>query len=132
MPSRFIQRLQAFAGEACWDRARENGRRFLGYAGALDRGEGPVPPRLTQPKPKPDPALFPRSLSVTEVETLVRDPYIIFARHVLGLDPLEPVAGRPGASERGTLIHAVLGDFAQTYPRRPAGGRGRASACPRR
>ncbi|MBO1022238.1 double-strand break repair protein AddB [Methylobacterium sp. SD274] len=116
VPSRFIQRLQAFAGEACWDRARENGRRFLGYAGALDRGEGPVPPRLTQPKPKPDPALFPRSLSVTEVETLVRDPYIIFARHVLGLDPLEPVAGRPGASERGTLIHAVLGDFAQTYP----------------
>ncbi|WP_311276674.1 double-strand break repair protein AddB [Methylobacterium sp. WCS2018Hpa-22] len=116
VPSRFIQRLQAFAGEACWDRARENGRRFLGYAGALDRGEGPVPPRLTQPKPKPDPSLFPRSLSVTEVETLVRDPYIIFARHVLGLDPLEPVAGRPGASERGTLIHAVLGDFAQTYP----------------
>ncbi|GJE19003.1 double-strand break repair protein AddB [Methylobacterium marchantiae] len=116
VPSRFLQRLQAFAGEACWDRARENGRRFLHYAAALDRGTEPAPPRLTQPKPKPDPALFPRILSVTEVETLVRDPYIIFARHVLGLDPLEPVAGRPGASERGTLIHAVLGDFAQTYP----------------
>ncbi|KQP11793.1 double-strand break repair protein AddB [Methylobacterium sp. Leaf93] len=116
VPSRFLQRLQAFAGEACWQRARERGRRFLGYVAALDRGAGPVPARLTQPKPKPDPALFPRTLSVTEVETLVRDPYVIFARHVLGLDPLEPVAGRPGASERGTLIHAILGDFAEAHP----------------
>lgn len=116
VPSRFLQRLQAFAGDACWARARESGARFLRYAAALDLGTGPAPARLSQPKPKPDPALFPRTLSVTEIETLVRDPYVIFARHVLGLDPLEPVAGKPGASERGTLIHAVLGDFAQAHP----------------
>ena len=116
VPSRFLQRLRAFAGEACWMQACEAGQRLAGYAAALDRGTGPAPARLTQPKPRPDPALFPRTLSVTEVETLVRDPYVIFARHVLGLDPLEPVAGRPGAAERGTLIHAVLGDFAQAYP----------------
>ncbi|TXM81925.1 double-strand break repair protein AddB, partial [Methylobacterium sp. WL122] len=73
-------------------------------------------PRLTQPKPKPDPALFPRSLSVTEIETLVRDPYAIFARHVLGLDPLEAVAERPGAGDRGTMIHAIFNEFAKTYP----------------
>ncbi|WP_246685078.1 double-strand break repair protein AddB [Methylobacterium sp. WL69] len=115
VPSRFLQRLRAFAGEACWERAVAGGRRFTAYAAHLDRGAGPVP-RLSQPKPRPDPALFPRTLSVTEIETLVRDPYVIFARHVLGLDPLEPVAAQPGASERGTLIHEILGKFAQAFP----------------
>lgn len=116
VPSRFLQRLRAFSGETAWHGAVARGRRFAAYAAALDRGTGPAAPRLTQPKPKPDPALFPRTLSVTEVETLVRDPYVIFARHVLGLDPLEPVAALPGAAERGTLIHEILGTFAQKYP----------------
>lgn len=116
VPSRFLQRLRAFAGETAWHGAVARGRRFAAYASALDRGSGPAAPRLTQPKPKPDPALFPRTLSVTEVETLVRDPYVIFARHVLGLDPLEPVAALPGAAERGTLIHDILGSFAQKHP----------------
>jgi len=133
VPSRFLQRLRAFAGEACWERAVAEGRRFLAYAAHLDRGTGAVP-RLTQPKPRPDPALFPRTLSVTEVETLVRDPYVIFARHVLGLDPLEPVAAQPGASERGTLIHEILGKFAETYPvalPEPAEARARLGAIAR-
>ncbi|MCJ2036744.1 double-strand break repair protein AddB [Methylobacterium sp. J-068] len=116
VPSRFLQRLRAFTGEACWNRARAEGRRFSAYAAALDQGTGPVPPRLKQPRPRPDPALFPRTLSVTEVETLVRDPYVIFARHVLGLDPLDPVAAEPGAADRGTLIHEILGEFAQKHP----------------
>ncbi|MFD0938800.1 PD-(D/E)XK nuclease family protein, partial [Methylobacterium trifolii] len=85
-----------------------------GYAAALDAA--PAQPRLTQPKPRPDPALFPRRLSVTEIETLVRDPYVIFARHVLGLDPLEPVAAAPGASDRGSIVHDVFGRFALKYP----------------
>ena len=116
VPSRFLQRLRAFAGEARWTEVTEAGRRYLSYAAALDQGTGPAQPRLKQPKPRPDPALFPRSLSVTEVETLVRDPYVIFARHVLGLDPLDPVAAEPGAADRGTLIHEILGQFAQAHP----------------
>jgi ATP-dependent helicase/nuclease subunit B len=75
----------------------------------------PAPP-LGRPAPKPDPALFPRSLSVTEIETLVRDPYSIFARHILKLDALDPIAGAPSAAERGTIIHEVLGGFAAAYP----------------
>ncbi|WP_375410446.1 double-strand break repair protein AddB [uncultured Methylobacterium sp.] len=116
VPSRFLQRLRAFVGDASWEAALASGRRYTAFAGILDQGAGSAPSRPTQPKPRPDPALFPRSLSVTEIETLVRDPYVIFARHVLGLEPLEPVAGTPGAAERGTLIHAILGQFAQDHP----------------
>jgi ATP-dependent helicase/nuclease subunit B len=35
---------------------------------------------------------------------------------VLGLDALEPVAVQPGASDRGTIVHAVLGGFAERFP----------------
>ncbi len=113
VPSRFLQRLKAFAGGA-WERACEAGERYRRLAQILD---APRPTTaLRRPAPKPDPRLFPRSLSVTEVETLVRDPYAIFARHVLKLDPLDPVAAAPSAAERGTLIHDILGRFAAAHP----------------
>ncbi|MFE1599364.1 double-strand break repair protein AddB [Methylobacterium sp. ID0610] len=116
VPSRFLQRLRAFMGEAAFAERVKAGERLRVLAALLDRGTEPVPPRLARPAPKPDPALFPRTLSVTEVETLVRDPYAVFARHVLGLDPLEPVALQPSASDRGTIVHDVLGGFAQRFP----------------
>ncbi|WP_232630388.1 double-strand break repair protein AddB [Methylobacterium sp. Leaf118] len=116
VPSRFLQRLRAFGGEAPWAAVLARGRRLRGLAAALDRGREPAPPRLARPAPRPDPSLFPRRLSVTEIETLVRDPYSIFAKHVLGLEALEPVAVVPGAAERGSLVHEVVARFAQAYP----------------
>jgi ATP-dependent helicase/nuclease subunit B len=115
VPSRFLQRLKAFTGHAIWERMVKAGERYRRLARTLDTPR-PAPP-LPRPAPRPDPALFPRSLSVTEIETLVRDPYAIFARHILKLDALEPIAGAPGAAERGTIIHDVLGGFAQHYPK---------------
>ncbi|ACB83049.1 double-strand break repair protein AddB [Methylorubrum populi BJ001] len=116
VPSRFLQRLRAFGGDAVWAGAIARGQRLRGLAAILDRGREAPPPRLTRPAPKPDPALFPSRLSVTEIETLVRDPYSIFARHILGLEALEPMAVVPGAAERGSLIHKILGDFSQAHP----------------
>jgi ATP-dependent helicase/nuclease subunit B len=55
-------------------------------------------------------------LSVSEIETLVRDPYSIFARHVLKLDPLERVAAPPNAAERGGVIRELLARFVHTFP----------------
>jgi ATP-dependent helicase/nuclease subunit B len=56
-------------------------------------------------------------LSVTEIETLVRDPYSIFARHILKLDALDPIAVAPSAAERGTIIHDVIGQFTEQFPK---------------
>jgi ATP-dependent helicase/nuclease subunit B len=53
----------------------------------------------------------PRKLNVTDIETLVRDPYAIYARHVLKLDPLDPLGMAPDYALRGSLIHAALGKF---------------------
>ncbi len=115
VPSRFLQRLKAFTGEPIWKRMVKAGERYRRLAMTLDT-PAPTPP-LPRPRPKPDPALFPRSLSVTEIETLVRDPYSIFARHVLKLDALDAIAVAPSAADRGTIIHDVLGGFAEAYPK---------------
>jgi ATP-dependent helicase/nuclease subunit B len=115
VPSRFLQRLKAFTGSGTWTRMVKAGERYRRLARSLDTPE-PAPP-LPRPRPKPDPALFPRTLSVTEIEVLVRDPYSIFARHILKLDALDAIAVAPSAADRGTIIHDVLGGFAEAYPK---------------
>ena len=48
----------------------------------------------------------------------MRDPYSIFARHILKLDALDAIAVAPSAAERGTIIHEVLGDIRRAAIRR--------------
>jgi ATP-dependent helicase/nuclease subunit B len=57
----------------------------------------------------------PKGLSVTEIEHWLRDPYTIYAKHILRLRPLDPVDAEPGAAARGTFIHAAIGEFAQAF-----------------
>nr|WP_246735995.1 double-strand break repair protein AddB [Enterovirga sp. DB1703] len=115
VPSRFLERLQAFAGKPVWSEMVARGDRYRRLAAALDTPR-PVPP-LRRPEPQPGPERFPRKLSVTEIETLVRDPYAIFARHVLRLEPLDPIAVQPSAAERGTILHEIVGGFAAAHPK---------------
>ena len=112
--SRFLQRLKAFVGEEHWKAMLNEGERLRFLARRVDV-DAERPP-LRRPNPKPDPALFPRSLSVTEIETLVRDPYSIFAKHVLKLHALEAVGGVPSAAERGTIVHEVFAKFVEAFP----------------
>src|SRR5438874_2113553 len=57
---------------------------------------------VAPPEPRPPVAARPRRLSVTQIETWMRDPYGIYARHILRLRALEPLDADPGAAERGT------------------------------
>ena len=60
--------------------------------------------------------LRPKALSVTRIEKLVRDPYAIYARHVLWLEPLKPVATAPDPARRGIIFHGAIGDFLAAFP----------------
>jgi ATP-dependent helicase/nuclease subunit B len=112
VPSRFIQRLAAISGER-WQQAVKRGETYLTWARELDHPDTVKPePR---PEPKPPLAVRPKGLSVTEIEHWLRDPYTIYAKHILRLRPLDPVDSEPGAAERGTFIHAAIGEFAQTF-----------------
>ena len=85
------------------------GDRWLQRARALEQVS--VVPPAPRPSPRPPVAARPSRLSVTEIKHLIRDPYAIYAKHVLKLKPLKPLMQSPDALLRGTLIHDVLERF---------------------
>src|SRR5260221_2253932 len=54
-------------------------------------------------------------MSVTAIEDWLRDPYTIYAKYILRLDPLDPVDMPLSAADRGSAIHNALGEFTQTF-----------------
>jgi ATP-dependent helicase/nuclease subunit B len=86
------------------------------YAALATRLDEPVEVK-PDPPPRPAPPLEarPRSLSVTEIETWLRDPYAIYARRVLRLEPLDPLDDTIGPRERGTVIHDALEAFLRRF-----------------
>ena len=116
VPSRWLLRLHALLGALGRpDAIRDVGPLWLGAAEALDRPEAPPRP-VAPPAPRPPVAARPRRLSVTRIETWMRDPYAIYAREILRLRPLDPLDADPGAADKGILIHQALEGFLQEYP----------------
>ena len=86
VPCRWLLRLRAALRDSAW--AKDNARRerqLLHWQRLLDAPDAILP----TPAPSPAPPLEarPRRLSVTQVETWIRDPYAIYARHILRLQP---------------------------------------------
>ena len=117
VPSRFLQRLSAIA-DTRWKEAVKRGEVYLEWARELDHPNAPPRPE-PRPEPKPPRAVRPKGLSVTEIEHWLRDPYTIYAKHILKLRPLDPVDAEPGAAERGTFIHAAIAEFAKDFTAKP-------------
>ena len=117
--SRWIWRLKTLAvGALGKEEAARALRAPVNYeqiADRLDRPSVPVVPALP-PDPRPPVEARPRRLSITEIRTWVRDPYSIYARHVLGLRRLDPPDMRPMARERGSALHQVLEDVLVKWP----------------
>jgi ATP-dependent helicase/nuclease subunit B len=112
--SRFLQRLHAVAGAGRWKEAQARGARYTDWARALDRPDKVSP--ASRPQPVPPPEARPSRLSVTDIENWLRDPYTIYAKHVLRLLPLDAIDTPPGAADRGTFIHDAIGEFTKTFP----------------
>lgn len=111
VPSRWLQRLETVLGGDVTAAMRIRGGRYLHWAREIDRA--PDVPFVKRPEPTPPLEARPKRFSVTEIETLRRDPYAIYARKILKLRPLEPLIRDPGVAERGTLFHDILGQFTQ-------------------
>ena len=112
--SRFLQRMAAL-GDAAWQACRERGDYYLRLARAIDQS-APVPASSDRPLPRPPVELRPKRLSVTQIETLRRDPYALYAEKILRLKELDPLGGVLGAGEFGSAIHAALERFVDGHP----------------
>ena len=114
VPSRWLARLDALTAGSGLAQALETDRRWIAWFEGLDAAGPPRP--VVPPRPRPPAEARPRRLSVTQVEAWIRDPYAIFARHILGLAPLDALDADPAAAERGTIIHDALEAFIRAVP----------------
>ncbi|MCL6283515.1 double-strand break repair protein AddB [Ruegeria sp. 2012CJ41-6] len=116
VPSRWVNRLTnllrglpAQGGDQALSEMRARGALWLKRADLLEAA--PAIPPAPRPSPRPPVAARPRQLSVTEIKHLIRDPYAIYAKHVLRLRPLDPLVQAPDALLRGIVIHEILETF---------------------
>ncbi len=117
VPSRWLARLDAVLDKLTSDPVkalRTRGEPLLDWWARLDQLPGAAKP-VSPPAPRPPVSARPRSLSVTRIEVWIADPYAIYARHILGLKPLDPIDADPTAAERGIAIHQVMDAFVRTY-----------------
>ena len=117
LPSRWVNRLgnllrgsPANHGPEALAAMRERGQVWLALADGMDRQTDPVPAEK-RPAPQPPVAHRPTELFVTRITQLIRDPYAIYARHILRLKKLDPLHAQPNFRERGTTLHRILQDF---------------------
>ncbi|WP_421708119.1 double-strand break repair protein AddB [Algihabitans sp.] len=115
VPSRWLLRLDALRGVLGVPGALgDESDLWTARVAALDAAAAYRP--CDPPSPKPPTAARPTSLSVTQVETWMRDPYAVYARHVLALKKLPALDEEPGAADKGLIVHDALEAFTKTWP----------------
>jgi double-strand break repair protein AddB len=117
VPARWLVRLTNLLAGLSPDALaamRARGVARLARARALD-AVAPVP-RETRPAPRPPVAARPRTLAVTRLKTLIRDPYAIYAAEVLRLRPVDPLRAAADVRLRGDVLHRVLETWQRTHP----------------
>ncbi|MGV1013737.1 MAG: double-strand break repair protein AddB [Methyloceanibacter sp.] len=114
VPSRWLQRLLALVKAAKIEPEPTPGEPWVAWARMRDRVQSfnPVQP----PEPRPPAEARPRKMSVTRIEKWIANPYEIFTRNILKLEPLKPLGAEPDAALRGSIVHRVMHEFATAYP----------------
>ena len=87
---------------------RQRGNVFL--ASSMMQVPETVDP-VSRPAPAPPMRSRPREYAVTDIKTLITDPYAFYARRILGLRPLDRLNEDPGGRDKGIAFHAVMEKF---------------------
>jgi ATP-dependent helicase/nuclease subunit B len=114
VPSRWLLRLEQVLQATGLALDQQPPEALRGWYEQLDAAEQLKP--VGPPECRPPVAARPRQMPVTQVETWIRDPYGVYARRILGLRALDPIAADPGAADYGNAVHHALERFAATYP----------------
>ncbi len=112
-PARWLSRLTTLlegADKPALEAMQGRGAEWIALAEAMDAPGAAVAP-AKRPGPRPPAGIRPRKLSVTEIETLIRDPYSIYAKRILRLRALDEPGAPPDQRLRGETLHAVMERF---------------------
>ncbi|MEM8871686.1 MAG: double-strand break repair protein AddB [Pseudomonadota bacterium] len=121
VPTRWLLRLTNLLeglpeeGPKALGRMRAAGAGWTALAATLERPNSALP-RAKRPAPVVPPDAFPRTLPVTQIDRLIRDPYAVYAARVLRLRPLQALIPEADALMRGTLTHRVMERFIRATP----------------
>ncbi|MCB5199192.1 double-strand break repair protein AddB [Loktanella sp. TSTF-M6] len=122
VPSRWVNRLTNLLaglpdaqGPQALDEMRARGAVWLRHAARLSQPDVSID-RATRPAPMPPASARPRKVSVTQIKTLYRDPYAIYARKILGLTALKPLTADVDAALKGDVFHKILERFVSARP----------------
>ncbi len=116
VPSRWINRMTNLltglgdVGQTQLAAMRARGDAIIVQADAVEAPSSAIDP-APRPEPIPSLAARPRDFSFTDVEKLRRDPYHIYAKHILRLRPLDDLRKTPDARLRGQVLHKVFEVF---------------------
>ena len=116
VPSRWLMRIAALLEGMDLQHVLDAKKPWLAWARARDHIDPTKRRTILAPEPRPPVSVRPRKMSVTEIERWTSNPYAIFARHILKVDPLPELGAAPDASLRGGLVHKVMSDFAKKFP----------------
>ena len=111
--SRWWMRLDTVLKAAGKESDKLDEREYLWQAEKLDTPEKYEP--ISPPAPCPSIDKRPRELSVSAIEQLMRDPYIIFAKYILRLKPLKDLNLEAQLFDYGNIVHEVLDEFNKKY-----------------
>ena len=124
VPSRWVNRLLNLLnglpnqqGPIALEHMRKRGANWLELSESVDNALNDEFSKSTmRPAPCPPLSARPKSLAVTDIRTLIRDPYSIYAKHILRLRRLNPLNAIPDARMRGTIVHEVLENYFHEWP----------------
>ncbi len=118
VPARWLQRLDAtLAAQTGEGHKIASADDIAAWIDAIDHPDAADP--SCRPDPRPPVAARPRRLSVTEVPTLRRNPYGIYAKRILNLRELDPLDPEPGPADFGSIVHASVERLAREWSMRP-------------
>lgn len=125
VPSRWLNRLTNLleglpeqGGQAALKAMRARGGDWLAKVAAIEAYTSTA--SATRPAPIPPKEALPKKLSVTQIKTLVRDPYAIYAREILKLQPLDPLMQSADARLKGIALHEVFERFLRAVKLEPS------------
>ena len=119
-PSRWLNRLinllaglNSNGGKLALENMRSRGSQHLLLLNELEKTKKIKKP--SRPEPIPPLKVRPKKLSVTEIKTLIRDPYSIYARHILKIEPLERLDKFSSYALRGIVYHSIFEQFVMNW-----------------